>query len=100
MFSGRSFLRSFVLLLAISATLLVSTVAASPAHFHKESIGGSCDICAIAHLPVVQPALAVHVFAPGISKVRVTVQAVARPSDPFIHFESTRGPPRPFAVFA
>jgi hypothetical protein len=101
MFSGRPFLRSFVLLLAISATLLVSTVAASPAHFHNDNYGGgSCDICVIAHLPVVQPALSVHIFAPGISKIRITVNTVARPSDPFVQLESSRGPPRSFAVFA
>lgn len=100
MFSGRPFLRSLVLLLAISATLLVSTVAASPAHFHNDNFGGTCDICVIGHLPVVQPAVAVHIFAPGVAKVRITVQTVARPSDPFIQLESSRGPPRPFAVFA
>lgn len=100
MFSGRPFLRSLVLLLAISATLLVSTVAASPAHFHKDNYGGSCDICVIAHLPVVQPALSVHIFAPDVAKVRITVETVARPSDPFVQLESSRGPPHSFAVFA
>jgi hypothetical protein len=100
MFSGRSFLRSLVLLLAISATLLVSTVAASPAHFHKDTFGGSCDICVIAHLPVVQPAVAAHLFAPVVTNVRITIQVVARPSDPFVQLESSRGPPRAFAFFA
>ncbi len=99
MFSGRPFLRSLVLLLAISATLLVSTIAASPAHFHKDNYGG-CDLCAIAHLPVVQPVLTAHVFVPAMSKLRVTVQAAARPSDPFVQLESTRGPPHLHAVIA
>jgi hypothetical protein len=99
MFSGRSFLRSLVLLLAISATLLVSTVAASPAHFHKDNIGGSCDICAIAHLPVIQPVLAAHLFAPAVTNTRIAVQAVARTSEPFLQLESSRGPPRTFAFF-
>jgi hypothetical protein len=100
MFGRRPFLRSLVLLLAISATLLVSTVAASPAHFHKDNLGGTCDICVIAHLPVVQPVLAAHLFAPAATKTRITVQAVVRPSDPFVQLESTRGPPRAFAFFA
>jgi hypothetical protein len=99
MFCGRIF-RSFVLLLAISATLLVSTSAASPAHFHKNELGGSCDVCAIAHLPVIQPALAIQIFAPGITKVRVTVQSASRPSDPFVHIDSSRGPPRQLFVVA
>ncbi len=87
MFRGRPFLRFLVLLLAISATLLVSTVAASPAHFHKDSYGGGCDICVIAHLPVVQPALSVHIFAPGTSDPDHR-QTVALHDDPFIQFES------------
>jgi hypothetical protein len=100
MFSRRPLLRSLVLLLAISATLLISTVAASPAHLHKDNYGGSCDICVIAHLPVVQPALSVHIFAPGTSNLRITAETVARPDDPCIQFLSSRGPPRTFAVFA
>ena len=100
MLSGRPILRSLVLLLAISATLLVSTAAASPAHLHKANFDGSCDICTVAHLPVIQPALSVQLFAPGISKVRVTILAIARPSKPFVHVESSRGPPTlPFALF-
>jgi hypothetical protein len=98
MSSGRLF-RSFVLLLAISATLLVSTVAASPAHFHTKDLGGGCDVCAIAHLPVIQPDLAVHIAAPGVSKVRLSTRPVESPREPFVQNESSRGPPSfPFVL--
>jgi hypothetical protein len=96
---SRRLFRSFVLLLAISATLLVSTVAASPAHFHKNDLGGSCDVCSIAHLPVIQPSLSVHIAAPGLSKVRIAAPTVERPSEPFIQSESSRGPPCSPALF-
>jgi hypothetical protein len=99
MSSARLF-RSLVLLLALSATLLISTASASPAHIHKNDLGGSCDVCSIAHLPVIQPALAVQIFAPGITKVRITAQAVSRPSEPIIRTESSRGPPSTPALFA
>jgi hypothetical protein len=86
----------FVLLLALSATLLVSTIAASPAHLHKNDFSGGCDICSIAHLPVVQPALAAELFAPALSHFRSFAESVARPADP-VHFTAlTRGPPTSF----
>jgi hypothetical protein len=86
----------FVLLLALSATLLVSTVAASPAHLHKNDFSGGCDICSIAHLPVVQPTLAVELFAPALTHFRSPAYSVARPSDPVHFIALSRGPPTAF----
>jgi hypothetical protein len=85
--------RLFVLLLALSATLLVSTVAASPAHFHNNDFTGGCDICSIAHLPAVQPALAVEIFAPALTYFRVPPNSIAHPSDPVHSSALSRGPP-------
>jgi hypothetical protein len=96
---SRRIIRSFVLLLAISTTLLASSLAASPAHFHQNNPGGGCDICSLAHLPIIQPSIAVHVVAPGVSECRITAQAAPRPAEPFVSAKSSRGPPSP-ALFA
>jgi hypothetical protein len=49
--------------MAICAVLLVSTVAASPAHRHL--IGTDCDLCCVGHLPVVQ--------SPHLSDIRPSI---------------------------
>jgi len=44
--------KASLLLIATCAVLLVSTVAASPAHRHL--VGTDCDLCCVGHLPALQ----------------------------------------------
>ena len=52
--------RAFVLLVALTAMLGVSTASALPSHLHADSVPGRCDLCFTAHVaafetPSVQP---------------------------------------------
>ncbi len=83
-----------VLLLAIVATLVVTSVAASPAHFHGTgNLSGSCDLCVIAHLPIIQPVLATQILPPGISAWNADGFAPAKASELFHQTSLSRGPP-------
>ncbi|MDQ2900676.1 MAG: hypothetical protein M3Y07_12885 [Acidobacteriota bacterium] len=90
---GRPYVRFLLLLLAIGSTLVVSTVAATPSHWHSGDIGGGCQICVAAHLPVVQPPSVIGLPSP----VRNAWQVPAALACPIVECcksaVSSRGPP-------
>ncbi len=61
---GRTW-RAALMLVAMCAVLVVSTAAASPAHWHTEVIGSNCDLCCVGHLPALQ--------SPHLSDIRPSV---------------------------
>lgn len=89
----KSILRQLVLLLALLATLLVTSAAASPAHIHAKDVAGRCDVCVIAHLPVVQPALSVGLVPPAIAELGVYFQTRTDVVELFHRTALSRGPP-------
>ena len=86
-------MRHAVLLLAIAATLAVTSAAASPAHFHNSDLAGGCDVCSIAHLPVVQPPVAASLFPPALSDWGLLAPDPCATEKRFHQTAFSRGPP-------
>lgn len=54
-----------VLLLAILATISLSTAAVSPLHWHSAELGKVCDVCLVGHLPVLQTLVSLDLRPPA-----------------------------------
>ncbi|MGI8989100.1 MAG: hypothetical protein ACR2I2_05890 [Bryobacteraceae bacterium] len=89
-----------LLLLAIGSTLVVSTAAAAPLHWHSNDIGGGCQICIAAHLPVVQPPAVIGLPSPVRTAWQVPEALECRTVECCQSALSSRGPPVIFSVSA
>ena len=90
---GGRYLRTLLLLLAIGCTLVVSTAAASPVHWHQKQVSGGCEICTIAHLPVVQPPVSVDLHPPALADWHVCSWTERRVVESCRRIVAARGPP-------
>ena len=83
-----------LLLAAMCAVMAVSTVAASPAHHHSETIGADCELCCVGHLPALQSPYLSDLRPAFVSLWRRVADEYHYTPDP--QFTATRGraPPR------
>ncbi|MDQ6678443.1 MAG: hypothetical protein M3Z09_14245 [Acidobacteriota bacterium] len=85
--TGRRIFHLFALLLALCATVGVTTAAVSPAHFHA-----GCDVCTSAHMPVLQPPLTAALLAPPVVFSDVVTPSLTGFSESHAATNPSRGP--------
>jgi hypothetical protein len=85
--------KASLLLAAMCAVLIVSTVAASPAHRHTEVIGGDCDLCCVGHLPALQSPHLSDIRPSAVLDWQTPAEAVHSSLDPQFSATFGRAPP-------
>jgi hypothetical protein len=85
--------KALLLCLAIAALAAVTTAAALPAHWHSAIGGVNCEICCIAHTPVVQSTVVADVRPPVPVERHVSVERLPGLLETFSFADLGRAPP-------
>ena len=85
--------KALLLCLAVAALAAVTTAAAQPAHWHSAIGGVNCEICCIAHAPVLHSPVIADVRPPVAVERHAAFLQLSGPLESFFFADLGRAPP-------